>query len=60
VLAPDDVLATVYAAPIAFIVLRTILGFSPPEWAYVTGQRTGAAVPQGRCAASIVVSARTR
>ena len=47
VLGPDQVLATVYAAPIAFIVLRTMLGFSPPEWAYVTEQRTGTAVPQG-------------
>jgi hypothetical protein len=47
VLAPDQVLATVYAVPIAFIVLRTMLGFSPPEWAYVTEQRMATAVPQG-------------
>jgi hypothetical protein len=47
VLRADDVLATVYAVPIAFIVLRTMLGFSPPEWAYVAEQRTGTAVPQG-------------
>lgn len=26
--------------PIALIVLRTMLGFTPPEWAYVTTQRT--------------------
>ena len=47
VLAPDKVLATVYAAPIALIVLRAMLGLSPPEWAYVTEQRTGSEVPQG-------------
>ena len=47
VLGPEEVLATVYAVPISFIVLRTILGFSPPEWAYVTEQHTGTSVPQG-------------
>jgi hypothetical protein len=47
VLEPDTVLATVYAVPIAFLVLRTMLGFTPPEWAYVTEQRTHVPVPQG-------------
>lgn len=37
----------VYARPIAFIVLRTILGFTPPEWAYATTERTGTRVEQG-------------
>lgn len=46
-LAPDQVLATVYATPITFIVLRAMLGFTPPEWAYVTEQRTKTDVPQG-------------
>lgn len=46
-LAADQVLATVYAVPITLIVLRTMLGFSPPEWAYVAEQRTGTGVPQG-------------
>ena len=31
----------------ALVVLRTMLGFSPPEWAYVATQRTGVAVSQG-------------
>jgi hypothetical protein len=44
---PDDVFATVLATPITFIVLRTMLGFTPPEWAYVTQQRTDVLVPQG-------------
>lgn len=33
--------------PITIIVLRTILGFSPPEWAYVAAQRSGIEIPQG-------------
>ena len=46
-MSPESVTAAVYDAPIAFIVLRTILGFTPPEWAYVTTQRTGVEVTQG-------------
>lgn len=33
--------------PIALIVLRTMLGFTPPEWAYIATQRTGVEVSQG-------------
>ena len=33
--------------PISLIVLRTMLGFTPPEWAYITTQRTGVEVSQG-------------
>ncbi len=39
--------ACVYGTPIAFIVLRTIMGFTPSEWADVTTERTGVAVDQG-------------
>jgi hypothetical protein len=46
-LAAERVLATVYETPVSFIVLRAMLGFTPPEWAYVTSQRTGIVVPQG-------------
>lgn len=35
------------SAPISIVVLRTMLGFTPPEWGYVTTQRTGVDVPQG-------------
>lgn len=34
-------------SPISLIVLRTMLGFTPPEWAYIATQRTGVAVSQG-------------
>ena len=37
---PQNVLAAVREVPIAFIVFRCILGFSPPEWAYVTTEMT--------------------
>lgn len=41
-----EVLETVYREPIAFIVIRTILGFTPPEWAYVASQRSSITVSQ--------------
>ncbi len=42
----QDVTAAIYATPVAFIVLRTILGFTPSEWAEATTERTGVAVGQ--------------
>lgn len=46
-MSPESVIVAVYGTPVSFIVLRTILGFTPPEWAYVTTQRTDVEVPQG-------------
>lgn len=46
-LAPEQVFQTICRAPIGLIVLRSMLGFTPPEWAYVTTQRSGLVVPQG-------------
>lgn len=46
-LEPDIILETVQEVPLALIVLRTILGFTPPEWAYITSQRTGIEISQG-------------
>jgi hypothetical protein len=45
--AAGPVIETVYQAPIAFTVLRSMLGFTPPEWAYVTTQQVGIEVAQG-------------
>ena len=45
-MSPEPVIETVRRTPIALIVLRTMLGFTPPEWAYVTTQRTSIEVPQ--------------
>lgn len=42
----STILAVVYEKPIALIVLRAMLGFTPPEWAYVASQRTGIVVGQ--------------
>ncbi len=36
----------VFEVPIAFIVLRSILGFTPSEWAYLASRRTGMTVSQ--------------
>ncbi len=43
---PENILPAVRSSPIALVVLRTMLGFTPPEWAYITTQRTGLAVNQ--------------
>jgi hypothetical protein len=43
----ESVETAVIAAPISFIVFRAILGFTPPEWAYVTTEETGIRVDQG-------------
>lgn len=44
---PTAVELVVTDTPITLIVLRTMLGFTPPEWAYITTQRTGVEVSQG-------------
>ena len=46
-LSSETVIQLVYQVPMAFIVLRTMLGFTPPEWAYVATQRTNIEVTQG-------------
>lgn len=46
-LAPDMAIAAVSEAPVTILVLRTMLGFTPPEWAYVATQRTGVDIGQG-------------
>jgi hypothetical protein len=43
----EPILDAIQQAPVIFIVLRAILGFTPPEWAYVTTQRSGVVIPQG-------------
>jgi hypothetical protein len=44
---PGKVLPMTVTAPISIVVLRSMLGFTPPEWGYVTTQRTGVSVTQG-------------
>jgi len=44
---PTSVFNCICRVPVVFVVLRTILGFSPPEWADVTSQRSGVEVSQG-------------
>jgi hypothetical protein len=43
----EFVLPVCLETPIAMIVLRSILGFTPPEWAYVASQQTGQEITQG-------------
>lgn len=44
---PTTLEAAVTDTPMALIVLRAMLGFTPPEWAYMATQRTGVAMSQG-------------
>ncbi len=44
---PEAVMEAAKAKPLCMIVLRTILGFTPPEWAYLASRRTGVEVSQG-------------
>jgi len=41
-----NIFGVTMSEPISIVVLRTMLGFTPPEWAYVTTQGTAASVPQ--------------
>lgn len=47
VLNPDRIYPVTTSEPISIVVLRAMLGFTPPEWGYVTTQRTGVQVTQG-------------
>jgi hypothetical protein len=42
-----EIIGLVCSTPICFIVIRSILGFTPPEWAYVTSQRKRITITQG-------------
>ena len=55
----DAVRALAFQVPISIIVLRCILGLTPPEWAYLASQETGIDIPQG-AARSIDKRVRTR
>jgi len=44
---PDRIMETVRRTPLVLIILRSILGFTPPEWAYIATRRTGIEVTQG-------------
>ena len=46
-LEPEKVFPITLSEPISIVVLRTMLGFTPPEWSYVTTQQTGVNVTQG-------------
>jgi hypothetical protein len=44
---PEKVTACVFELPMSLVVLRTMLGFTPSELAYVTSRRSGMEIPQG-------------
>lgn len=45
-LLPEVVFGAVLREPMVFVILRTILGFTPSEWSYVSAQRTGLNITQ--------------
>lgn len=47
VVTPETVAAAVFKTPVALLVLRCILGFSPPEWAVHAASYTGVEITQG-------------
>jgi hypothetical protein len=44
---PGTVSAALSDSPVVLIVVRTMLGMTPPEWAYVASERTGLEISQG-------------
>ena len=46
-ISPAPILQVVLRSPVALIVLRAMLGFTPPEWAYLATRRTGVSISQG-------------
>jgi len=44
---PANIYPVTVSEPMSIIVLRTMLGFTPPEWGYITTQKTGVTVSQG-------------
>ncbi|MFO7749269.1 MAG: hypothetical protein R6V54_04165 [Desulfobacteraceae bacterium] len=44
---PEKIFPVTVSEPISLVVLRAMLGFTPPEWGYVTTQSTGISVTQG-------------
>ena len=44
---PEALLQKTFEVPVLILVLRTMLGFTPPEWAYVATLQTGVEVSQG-------------
>jgi len=44
---PNDILPVAISEPVSILVIRSMLGFSPPEWGYITTQKTGINVTQG-------------
>jgi len=43
---PEILISAVYDTPIALVVLRCVIGFTPPEWAYYASRQTGISVTQ--------------
>jgi hypothetical protein len=46
-LTAEKILPVTFSEPISIVVLRSMLGFTPPEWAYITTQKTAIQVTQG-------------
>ena len=44
---PDQIYSLTVSEPISIVVLRSMLGLTPPEWGYVTEQKTGIPITQG-------------
>jgi len=47
VISPDLIFKSMIKKPVVVIVLRSMLGFTPPEWAYVANQKYDSSIDQG-------------
>ncbi len=46
-ISPQEILIATLKTPVIFVVLRAMLGFTPPEWAYIASQHAGLVISQG-------------
>jgi hypothetical protein len=42
------IFSAIQECPISFVVVRAMLGFTPPEWAYIASQQTKSIITQGQ------------
>jgi hypothetical protein len=46
-MSPEEIFVVTLETPVVFVVLRAMLGFTPPEWAYIASQHGGIDISQG-------------
>lgn len=47
IISPEPIYKSAIKKPVSIIVLRSMLGFTPPEWAYMASQKSEVSIDQG-------------